>query len=325
MPRAVENLDVDSPAVESLIAPRVLMTNGGLTGDSWEDARGMYMSGAIAGPVWQLLGWPGMIIPPGTVFTSNPTNYNTPSETIGGTPPANIAFIDGTVGYRRHSQGHTDVPEWPVFVTFASKYMNDVRPVITPGQTFTLPATGSQVGAVTGSNGGGGPLVNWQIKGGTGAYAFDIDPDSGNITVTDRTQLNGGSSYTLTLMVSDGILPSHDATVTINPPAVVAGTVQLVSTASLSKLDGGGYQATITVTNNGTGTAQNVVLTSSTLGAASGSPTPMPLISIAPHGIAVATVTFPASAGNDGATVLEKYSGTYTGGTFVGSLRALLP
>ncbi|HEX4488581.1 MAG TPA: hypothetical protein VH088_20045, partial [Terriglobales bacterium] len=29
MPRAVEDLDVDSPAVESLIAPRVLMTNGG--------------------------------------------------------------------------------------------------------------------------------------------------------------------------------------------------------------------------------------------------------------------------------------------------------
>ena len=131
-PRAVEDLDVDSPEVISLIAPRAVMTNGGLTGDSWEDARGMYMSGAIAGPVWQLLGWPGQIIPPGTQSTSNPTSYGTIQESIGGTPPPNVAFIDGTAGYRRHSQGHTDVPDWPVFVTFASKYMNDLRPIIAP-------------------------------------------------------------------------------------------------------------------------------------------------------------------------------------------------
>ena len=325
MPRAVEDLDVDSPEVEALVAPRALMTNGGLTGDSWEDARGMYMSAAIAGPVWQLLGWPGLIIPPGTVFTSNPTPYNTNSESTGGTPPANVAFISGTVGYRRHSQGHTDVPEWPVFVTFASKYLSDRRPVITPGQIFTIPASSSTVGEVAGTVGGGGVINNWQITGGTGAYIFAIDAASGTITIPNRQALNGGSSYTLTLMASDGILPAHDTTVTINPPAVVAGTVHLTATTSFVQNGDGSYTGTVTVTNTGTGTAQNVVLGSSSLGTAVGTPASTPMISIPPSGIAVTTLSFPATAGNPGQMVVEKLAGTYTGGTFGGSTRVVLP
>ena len=328
MPRAVEDLDVDAHSIISLVAPRAIMTNGGTSGDSWQDPRGMYLSGALAGPVWQLLGWPGQVIPADTVFTRNPTGYGTVSdESIGGTPPINVAFIDGTVGYRRHSQGHTDQPEWPVFVTFASKYLNDVRPVITPGQVFTMPASGSTaIGEVQGTNGSGGPITNWQIKGGTGAYAFDIDRNTGNISIADRTQLNGASSYTLTLMASDGILPAHDTTVTINAPAAVNGTVQLITTTSLALQTDGSYLGTITVTNKGTGTANNVVLTGAVLGSASGTPGTQPLISIPPNGgVAVATVAFPASAGTPGAAVVERLTGTYTGGTFGGSSRATLP
>lgn len=176
----------------------------------------MYLAGTFASPAWELLGWPGQIIPPGTVFTSNPTPYNS-GESIGGTPPFDTSFIAGTVGYRRHTQGHTDVPEWPVFVQFASKYLNDVRPVITPGQVFNFPNSFSlEVGTVKGTAGAGGPLQNWQIKGGTGAYIFSIDNNTGMIRLGEPFQLNpGASSYTLTLMVSDGILPSHDETVTI--------------------------------------------------------------------------------------------------------------
>jgi hypothetical protein len=266
-----------------------------------------------------------LIIPSGTVFTSNPTPYGTSSESTGGTPPANVAFISGTVGYRRHSQGHTDVPEWPVFVTFASKYMSDVRPVITPGQVFTIPASSSTVGEVAGTPGGGGNIANWQVTGGTGAYIFDIDPATGTITIPNRQALNGGSSYTLTLLASDGILPTHQTTVNLNPPAVVAGTVQLVATTTWVQLGGGGYQGTVTVTNTGTGTAKNVVLGSSTLGTAAGSPTSTPLISIPPSGFAVTTLTFPASAGAPSSMAVEKLSGTYTGGTFGGSTRVILP
>jgi hypothetical protein len=224
-PRKVEDMDVDVDAVMSLIAPRAVMTNGGTdtpkgNGDAWQDPRGMYLAGKFASPAWELLGWKGQVIPAGTVFTSNPTPYNS-GESIGGTPPFDTAFIDGTVGYRRHTQGHTDVPEWPVFVTFASKYLNDTRPVIKPGQVFDFPNKFSvQVGAVKGTPGGGGALQNWQIKGGTGAYAFSIDRDTGMIRLADPLKLldSKTSSYTLVLMVSDGILPSHDETVTINLP-----------------------------------------------------------------------------------------------------------
>ncbi len=229
-PRKVEDLDVDVNEVMSLIAPRAVMTNGGTDtpkgfGDAWQDPRGMFLAGKFAGPAWELLGWKGQVIPEGTVFTSNPTPYNS-GESIGGTPPFDTAFIDGTVAWRRHSQGHTDTPEWPVFVQFASKYLNDVRPVIKPGQTFKVFADlFGPIGYVKGTPGGGGALQNWQIKGGTGAYIFSIDRNNGAISVADPTKLNlFAKSYTLVLMVSDGILPSHDEMVTINMPLTGIGS-----------------------------------------------------------------------------------------------------
>ncbi len=230
-PRKVEDLDVDVNEVMSLVAPRAIMTNGGTDtptgfGDAWQDPRGMFLAGKFASPAWELLGWKGQVIPKGTVFTSNPTPYNS-GESIGGTPPFDTAFIDGTVGYRRHSQGHTDVPDWPVFVQFAAKYLNDTRPVIAAGQTFTVrEGWDRELGPVRGTPGDGGPLQNWQIKGGTGAFAFSIDPDSGVIRLADPSQLTPRqASYTLVLMASDGILPSHDTTVTINVPTKNMGWV----------------------------------------------------------------------------------------------------
>jgi hypothetical protein len=126
-------------------------------------------------------------------------------------------------------------------------------------------------------------------------------------------------------LAGDGILPAHQTTVTLNPPAVVAGTVQLVATIAWSQLGSGSYVATVTVTNVGTGTARNVVLGSSTLGTAAGTPTSTPLISIPPGGFAVTTVTYSGAAGSPGSMVIEKLTGTYTGGTFNASFRVILP
>ena len=140
-PRKVEDLNVDVHSVMALVAPRAIMTNGGTDtpfhgyGDAWQDPRGMYLAGTMSGPVWELLGWPGQIIPAGTVFTSNPTPYNS-GESIGGTPPFDTAFINGTVGYRRHTQGHTDVLEWPVFVTLCLEVSQRRRPSLLPGRTL---------------------------------------------------------------------------------------------------------------------------------------------------------------------------------------------
>ena len=65
-----------------------------------------------------------------------------------------MAFLDGTVGYRRHHEGNTDVPDWPYFVQMAARFFNDSRPVIFPGQAFTLgEGPANVVGTVTGWDG----------------------------------------------------------------------------------------------------------------------------------------------------------------------------
>lgn len=231
-PRKVLNLDVDSYSTLSLIAPRAVMTNGGTdtpqgNGDAWQDPRGMFLTGHFASPAWELLGWPGQVIPPDTVFTSpgapGPRTCTTcgPAESVGGTPPFDVAFTDGTVAWRRHHEGHTDTAEWPFFAQWAARYLLDGRPAITPGQSYVL-GTGvaNVVGTVAASDPDGDPLMNWQIKGGTGAYKFGVVPGTGQVTVADAFAIDFANtpSYTLTLMVGDGKLPSHDETVTITIP-----------------------------------------------------------------------------------------------------------
>ncbi len=38
-------------------------------------------------------------------------------------PPIETALISGDVGFRQHSGGHTDAPNWPTFLQFASRYL----------------------------------------------------------------------------------------------------------------------------------------------------------------------------------------------------------
>jgi hypothetical protein len=102
------------------------------------------------------------------------------------------------------------------------------------------------------------------------------------------------------------------------------GTIQLVTTAALSQT-GSGYQAVVTVTNTGTGTAANVQLNTANLGSTSGTVPAVSMGNLAPGASNSVTVTFPATAGVPGAGTVEKFAGTYTGGTFGGSLRAMLP
>jgi hypothetical protein len=256
-PRKVLNLDVDSYSTLSLIAPRAVMTNGGTdtpqgNGDAWQNPRGMFLTGSLASPAWELLGWRGQVIPAGTLFTSpgspGPPTCVTcgPAEAAGGTPPFDVAFTDGTIAYRRHSQGHTDVPDWPTFAQWAARYLNDGRPVITPGQSFTLgEGDGRTLGSVAASDPDQGDVLqSWQIKGGTGAYKFEINSRTGKLRVADARAIDfdHASSYTLTLMVGDGKLPSHDEVVTINIPERVK-VCHSGLPISLSKHDVGFYVA----------------------------------------------------------------------------------
>jgi hypothetical protein len=128
----------------------------------------------------------------------------------------------------------------------------------------------------------------------------------------------GANTFNIAVTAVDGAVLTYQVVVTREIPP------QLITTSSLVVLEDGSYQATVTVSNTG-GTAQDVTLTGSTLGSASGSPTPQSLGTIAPGGSAVGTLTFPSSAGAPGEAIVIRVTGTYTGGTFGGSFRAKLP
>jgi hypothetical protein len=38
-------------------------------------------------------------------------------------PPEKTPLLDGEVAYRQHDGGHTAGPNWPFFLTFASRYI----------------------------------------------------------------------------------------------------------------------------------------------------------------------------------------------------------
>jgi len=103
-PLTINDLPVDSHELIALCAPRPVFISGGATkGDGWADAKGMFMAAAAAGPVYRLLGKKDM----GT------TTF----------PPIETPLIDGDIAFRQHSGGHTPAPNWPTFITFASRYL----------------------------------------------------------------------------------------------------------------------------------------------------------------------------------------------------------
>jgi (4-O-methyl)-D-glucuronate---lignin esterase len=97
------DLPVDSHELIALCAPRpVFISAGSTNGDAWVDAKGSFLAAAAAGPVYELLGKKSL----GT------TNF----------PPIGTPLMDGDIAFRQHAGGHTDVPNWPVFLKFAARY-----------------------------------------------------------------------------------------------------------------------------------------------------------------------------------------------------------
>jgi hypothetical protein len=103
-PLTWNNLPVDSHELVALCAPRPVFISAGATnGDGWVDAKGMFLAGAGAGPVYRLLG----------------------KKDLGTTefPAIETTLIAGDVGFRQHTGGHTPVPNWPTFIQFAERYL----------------------------------------------------------------------------------------------------------------------------------------------------------------------------------------------------------
>ena len=103
-PLTANDLPVDAHELVALCAPRpVFISSGAVKGDGWVDAKGMFLAGAHAGPVYKLLGKKDM----GTM----------------GFPPMETGLMEGDISFRQHSGGHTPGPNWPTFLTFAGRYL----------------------------------------------------------------------------------------------------------------------------------------------------------------------------------------------------------
>ena len=103
-PLTANNLPVDAHQLIALCAPRpVFISVGSPTVEGqWIDARGMFLAGVHAEPVYRLLGRQGL----GTDVM----------------PPMETGLLDGEIAFRQHSGGHTTGPNWPTFLTYASRY-----------------------------------------------------------------------------------------------------------------------------------------------------------------------------------------------------------
>ena len=102
-PLTQEDLPVDAHHLVAMCAPRPVFISAGSASveGQWVDAKGMFLGGAMAGPVYELLGKRSMR-----------TMLFPPQETL----------VDGDIAFRQHEGGHTTGPNWPYFITYAKRY-----------------------------------------------------------------------------------------------------------------------------------------------------------------------------------------------------------
>ena len=99
-----QDLPVDAHQLIALCAPRPVFISAGshLIEGHWVDAKGMFLSGVYATPVYELLGKKGL-------------------ETSG-FPKMGTALVDGEIAFRQHAGGHSTGPNWSTWIAWASKY-----------------------------------------------------------------------------------------------------------------------------------------------------------------------------------------------------------
>ena len=103
-PLTPEDMPVDAHELIALCAPRPVFISAGATDveGPWIDAKGMFLGGMHASPVYELLGKKGLGV---TEF-----------------PPQQTTLLDGDIAFRQHEGGHTVGPNWPFFIRFAERY-----------------------------------------------------------------------------------------------------------------------------------------------------------------------------------------------------------
>ena len=104
-PLTWDDLPVDAHELVALCAPRPVFISCGAfkVEGGWVDAKGMFLAGAAAAPVYELMGKKGLGVPE--------------------MPEQETPLVDGEIAFRQHAGGHTTGPNWPTFLKFADRYI----------------------------------------------------------------------------------------------------------------------------------------------------------------------------------------------------------
>jgi hypothetical protein len=119
-PMTAADLPVDSHELIALCAPRPCFISHGIPerGDAhWIDARGSFMAGLLASPVYELLGARG--------FGTRSDYLNEPMPPVG-------QLIGGELAWRQHEGGHEFTPNWPAFFQWVRAYVPSTPPAASP-------------------------------------------------------------------------------------------------------------------------------------------------------------------------------------------------
>jgi hypothetical protein len=109
--KTAADLPVDSHQLIALCAPRPCFISYGIVerGDAkWVDARGSFMAGILAGPVYRLLG---------------KKDFGTPGDYLTDPLPPVNQLIGGELAWRQHDGGHDVTPNWPAFFKWVAAYI----------------------------------------------------------------------------------------------------------------------------------------------------------------------------------------------------------
>ena len=104
-----DDMPVDAHELVALCAPRPVFISSGSpqVEGQWVDAKGMFLGGMHAGPVYRLLGRKDLGV---TEFP------------IIGTP-----LVDGDIAFRQHAGGHSTGPNWSTWIAWACRYWGECK------------------------------------------------------------------------------------------------------------------------------------------------------------------------------------------------------
>ena len=103
------DLPVDAHELVALCAPRPVFISSGSpqVEGQWVDAKGMFLAGVHAGPVYKLLG----------------------KKDLGSAefPALGTPLVSGDIAYRQHAGGHSTGPNWSTWIAWACRYWGDCK------------------------------------------------------------------------------------------------------------------------------------------------------------------------------------------------------